>query len=87
MGTMSETVTRWSVEIFLSEVDGRSHAHARLLSGLEPPLAATGDATLSEHDELDVPEIGFELATARALRSLADKLLTIGDEDVADLSG
>ena len=83
---MSETVTRWSVEIFLSETDGRSHAHARLLSGVEPPLTATGEARLSEHDHLDVPEIGFELATARALRSLAAKLLTLGNEDVAELA-
>jgi hypothetical protein len=83
---MSATVTRWSVEIFLSETDGRSHAEARLLTGLQPPLATTGDATLSPQDLHDVPEIGFELATARALRSLADKLLSIGDEDVTGMS-
>jgi hypothetical protein len=82
---MSETVTRWSVEIFLRETDGRSHAQARLLTGLQPPLTATGDATVSPHDPLDVPEIGFELATARALRSLADKLLSVGDEDLAGI--
>jgi len=86
MCTMNETVMRWSVEIFLSETDGRSRAQVLLLSGLQPPLTATGDAVLSPHDRLDVPEIGFELATARALRSLADKLLSIGDEDVAEVS-
>lgn len=79
---MHETVTRWSVEIFLSESDGRSHAQARLLTGVQPPLTATGEATLSPHDVIDVPEIGFELAAARALRSLADLLLAVGDEDV-----
>jgi hypothetical protein len=84
---MNETVTRWSVEIYLSEIEGHTHAEARLVSGLEPPLTTTGDATLSERDVLDVAEIGFELATARALRSLADELLTIGNEDVEALTG
>lgn len=79
---MHETVTRWSVEIFLSESDGRSHAQARLITGVQPPLTATGEATLSSHDVIDVPEIGFELAAARALRSLADLLLAAADEDV-----
>jgi hypothetical protein len=84
---MNETVTRWSVEIYLSEIDGHTHAQARLVSGLEPPLTTTGDATLSGHDVLDVAEVGYELATARALRSLADELLTIANEDVEALSG
>ena len=84
---MNETVTRWSVEIYLSEIDGHTHAQARLASGLEPPLTTTGDATLSRHDVLDVAEVGFELATARALRSLADELLSIANEDVGALSG
>jgi hypothetical protein len=84
---MNETVTRWSVEIYLSEIDGHTHAEARLMSGLEPPLTTSGDATLSEHDALDVAEVGFELATARALRSLADELRRIANEDVAALAG
>jgi hypothetical protein len=83
---MNETVTRWSVEIFLSEIDGHTHAQARLASGLEPPLTAVGSATLSGHDVLDVAEVGFELATARALRSLADELLTVANEDVSALT-
>ena len=84
---MNQTVTRWSVEIFLSEIDGHSHAEARLVSGARTPLTATGSATLSERDPLDVPEIGYELATARALRSLADKLLRTAAEDVEAIAG
>ena len=84
---MNQTATRWSVEIFLSEIDGHSHAEARLISGAKTPLTATGTATLSERDPLDVPEIGFELATARALRSLADKLLRTAAEDVEAIAG
>ncbi len=83
---MNETVTRWSVQLYLSEVDGRTHAEARLVTGVEPPLTATGTATLSERDTLDVPEIGFELATARALHALAEALLTTADDDVQALT-
>jgi Rv2632c-like len=83
---MNETVTRWSVQLFLSEVDGHTHAEARLLSGVEPPLTATGTATLNEHDTLDVPEIGYELAAARALHALAEALLVTADGDVQALT-
>jgi hypothetical protein len=83
---MNATVARWSVEIFLSEVDGHSHAEARLVSGAQSPLTATGTATLNERDPVDVPEIGFELATARALRSLADQLQHTAAEDVEAVS-
>lgn len=83
---MNETVTRWSVQIFLSEIDGHTHAQARLASGLEPPLTTTGEATLSRHDVLDVAEVGFELATARALRALADELLVTANGDVEALT-
>jgi hypothetical protein len=84
---MEPTVTHWSVEIFLSEVDGHSHAEARLVSGAKKQLTATGTARLSERDPLDVPEIGFELAAARALRSLADALLDTAAQDVEAITG
>lgn len=56
--------------------------------GLAGVRFAAGEArrTGVPHGRVDVPEIGFEPATARALRSLADKLQSIGDEDVADVS-
>ena len=79
---MNVSVDTWTVEIQLSESEGRTHARARLITGVEPPLAATGDARLSESDPVDVPEIGYELATARALRALADLLLRTAEEDV-----
>jgi Domain of unknown function (DUF1876) len=83
---MNETVTRWSVQLYLSEADGRTHAEARLLSGVEPPLTGAGTATLNEHDTLDVPEIGYELAAARALHALAEALMTTASDDVQALA-
>ena len=83
---MNETVTRWSVQLYLSEVDGHTHAEARLISGVEPPLTATGTATLSGRDTLDVAEIGFELAAARALHALAEALMVTAEDDVEALT-
>lgn len=79
---MDGNVKKWTVEIHLGERDGRTHASARLLSGVEPPLTASGDARLSTQDAVDVPEIGYELAAARALRALADLLLATAETDV-----
>ena len=83
---MEKKATRWSVEIFLSDTDGLTHSEARLITGIKHPLTATGTARLSTQDRLDVPEIGYELATARALRSLADQLSGVAAEDVSALA-
>ena len=84
---MNRTVTTWSVDIQLGERDGYTHAEAKLITGVEPTLHASGKARLSEKDRFDVPEIGFELATARALRALADVLLKTAREDVLAVAG
>jgi hypothetical protein len=83
---MEETVTSWSVELHLDEREGHTHAEAKLITGHKAPLTATGSAQLSERDPVDVPEIGFELAAARALRTLADRLLQVAEDDVEDLN-
>jgi hypothetical protein len=75
----------WHVEVFLSERDGTTSAEARLHTGTGGPLIATGTARLSPHDALDVPEIGFELAAARALAKLGALLEHTADADVDDL--
>ena len=84
---MNGTVTKWTVEIHLGEREGSTHAQARLITGVEPSLQATGDAQLSEKDPVDVPEIGYELATARALRALADALMRTAEDDVEAVAG
>lgn len=84
---MNGTVTKWTVEIHLGEREGRTHAQARLITGVEPSLQAAGDAQLSEKDPVDVPEIGYELATARALRALADVLMKTAEADVEAVAG
>jgi len=73
----------WTVEIVISEHDEerRTHAEARLHSGVRPPLCGEGEARRSPVDR-EVPEIGDELATARALADLAYKLLDVTAADI-----
>ena len=72
----------WSVEIFIGEQEGRTHAEARLSSETSAAaLTGTGTARLSPVDS-DVPEIGDELAASRALADLAHQLLDAAAEDI-----
>ena len=82
---MELSTQTWTVELQLSERDGITHAEARLITGLPTPLTATGDARLSPHDPVDVAEIGYELAAARALTHLGEALLRTADADVEGL--
>ena len=84
---MDIATTRWDVELFLSERDGHTHAEARLITGRPHPLTATGTARLSPEDPVDVAEIGYELAAARALLHLGEELLRTAELDVSALTG
>lgn len=75
------TTHTWSVEVLIGERDGHTHAQARLHTGDETHLVGHGTARLDPHDR-DVPEIGNELATARALSDLAHRLLHAAAEDI-----
>lgn len=76
------TTLEWKVDIQLVEEDHITHATARLHTdtGTEP-LVGFGTARCNPIDR-DVPEIGDELASARALSDLAHRLL---DASVADI--
>ncbi len=73
-------IKRWTVEIFIGEDEGRTYAEARLHTEVGDRLVGVGRAKVSPTDH-DVPEIGDELATARALTDLGHRLLltTAGD--------
>jgi hypothetical protein len=72
---------RWSVEIFIGEDDGRTYAEARLHTELGDRLLGVGRAWLSPADH-DVPEIGDEVAVARALSELSTRLLDSAAGDI-----
>jgi hypothetical protein len=71
----------WSVEIFIGEHEGRTRAVAKLHTDDPTHLTGTGLARLHPGDR-DVPEIGDELAAARALSHLAHQLLDAAVDDI-----
>jgi hypothetical protein len=73
----------WTVEITISEHEDerRTHASAILRSGVRSVLRGEGEAHRSPRDR-EVPEIGDEVAAARALADLAYKLLDVAAADI-----
>jgi hypothetical protein len=76
------SMKRWSVDIYVDE-DGNGHtyAEARLHTGADTMLVGVGRARLNPVDR-DIPEIGDELATARALSDLGHRLLLAAASDI-----
>jgi hypothetical protein len=72
---------RWSVEIFIGEDNGRTYSEARMHTELGDRLLGVGRAWLSPRD-YDVPEIGDEVAVARALSDLSRRLLDVASGDI-----
>jgi hypothetical protein len=72
---------RWTVDIFIGEHSGNTYAEARLHTGDDTHLVGTGNAKLNPADE-DIPEIGDELAAARALSDLGHQLLLTAAADI-----
>jgi hypothetical protein len=82
------TTTTWSVEIQLFEGDDDTSARATLISGngSDRRRTVTGSGRAHRHEgDQPIAEIGAEIATARALRNLADRLLEAASEDISAL--
>jgi len=79
-------VRSWHVNVDLFESDDRTSAHAVLVSESPQRLEARATARRRPGDP-DVPEIGDEIAVARALRQLADHLLEVAGDDIAAIEG
>lgn len=77
---------QWSVEIYISEDGTDTLARAVLFSGSEERTLGYGRARRNPIDR-EVPEIGDELAVGRAIADLADRLLGVASEDIAQLAG
>ena len=76
----------WQVRISIFESDNDTEAHVVLVSDTPEQLTASGHSHRSSHDRL-VPEIGDEVAVARALRMLADQLLDTAAGDIEQVTG
>ncbi|HSE70848.1 MAG TPA: DUF1876 domain-containing protein [Nocardioidaceae bacterium] len=79
------TAKEWHVDIHIGEQDGETHAKAHLRPSESVTLTGSGKARLNPTDR-DVPEIGDELAVARALADLAHKLLHAAADDIEELT-
>jgi hypothetical protein len=75
------SIDRWSVDVYLNETEGETHAEARLTTRESEVLRGHGRARCNPAD-WDVPEIGAELAAARALSDLAHRLLETAANDI-----
>jgi hypothetical protein len=76
----------WTVRIDIGEHDGHTRAVAHLRTGDTDTLAGVGFARLHPADS-DVPEIGDEIAVARALSDLGRRLLSAATGDVEQVTG
>ncbi len=72
---------RWTVDILVAEQDGRTYAEAYLHDDIGNELTGTGQARVNPTDP-DVPEIGDEIAAARALADLGHRLLVTAAADL-----
>jgi hypothetical protein len=81
-----DEVETWSVSIDIGEHAGHTRAVARLRTRDTDRLIGTGFARLDPADR-DVPEIGAEIAVARALADLSRRLLGVATEDVEQVTG
>ena len=76
---------KWSIELYIDEHDDRTHAEARLHSADDTHLVGSGVARRNPSDSA-VPEIGDELAVARALADLSHKLLEATAADIESIT-
>jgi hypothetical protein len=72
---------QWQTEILIGENEGRTYAEARLTTEVGDRLVGIGTAACSPQD-LDVPEIGDEVAVARALLDLGSQLMAVASSDI-----
>jgi hypothetical protein len=84
--TPHQHVKNWSVDLYLFEQDAGTMAHAVLHTDARTKLESRGETRRNPSD-VDVPEIGDEVAAARALRRLADRLLGVASDDIEAIEG
>ena len=81
-----DAVKTWTVQVQIDEHENSTRAVARLRIDDAESLTGTGLARLNP-DDRDVPEIGDELAVARALSELSHRLLDAAAREIEQSSG
>lgn len=85
-GRGSRRTLTWQVQVTLVESSGSTTAEATVVGPTSGTLRAVGHARKAPQDE-EIPAIGDELAAARALRRLADRLLEVAEYEIAASTG
>lgn len=80
------TMRYWQVKVAIRERSDGTLARVTLRVDPAHELEAAGHSTRNEHDPV-VPRIGDEVAVARALRALADRLLERAAVDIEHTTG
>jgi hypothetical protein len=76
---------RWSVSLYIAEIDSQTHAEARLAMPGRDELVGRGEARRNPSDQ-EVTLIGEQIAAARALSDLAGKLLYAAATGIEDMT-
>jgi hypothetical protein len=85
VSSMSAT-KQWSITVDIDEQEDSTLAHVSLSTPTGHEVTGIGEAQRNPHDPR-VPEIGDELAVARALRNLAERLLHTTEKDITNVTG
>ncbi|EKX64042.1 hypothetical protein STRIP9103_07551 [Streptomyces ipomoeae 91-03] len=80
---MAHTV-EWKVRLYLFEEEGTTKARVVLNTGTNE-FTGHGDAHRNPAD-MDVPEIGDELAAGRAMHDLGRQLVDVAERDIEGVS-
>ncbi|GEL18814.1 DUF1876 domain-containing protein [Pseudonocardia asaccharolytica] len=78
-------VKRWTITVDIDEHENRTRAVARLEIHDSDKLVGVGMARLNPADH-KVPEIGDEIATARALSELSHHLLDVAAGNIEQIT-
>ncbi|WP_353807633.1 DUF1876 domain-containing protein [Agromyces sp. SYSU T00194] len=76
----------WDVTVEIDEEEDSTTALASILTPSGREVTGSGKAARNPLDP-DVPAIGDELAVARALRDLSERLLHTTERDITNLTG
>ncbi len=85
-GAPPQDMATWRVQVTLSHEGPETTAQAVLVTGTPEHLGAVGHSRRNPEDA-SVEVIGQEVAVARALRRLADRLLDTAEEQIEDSTG
>jgi Domain of unknown function (DUF1876) len=75
----------WTVDVYVGEDNGQTFAEAALRDDSGNHVMGTGRARLTPGN-LNVPEIGDEIAVARALGNLGHRLLNTAAGDIETIT-